>query len=97
LLAAVAAREIEDEEALMVYNKVRNDIVADSGLERYQFEAEAKPIEVGADKPWVTSDRKQVIEIQLDGSAVYRPVASKEEGENGRIYSPQAFEAARAA
>jgi hypothetical protein len=45
----------------------------------------------------VTSDRRQVVEIQLDGTAVYRPVASKEDAENGRIYSSQAYQAARAA
>jgi hypothetical protein len=100
LLDAVAARDSEDEEVLMVYNKVRNDIAAiaaDSGLDRDAFEAEAKPIEAGGDKPWVTSDRRQVIEIQLDGWAFYRPGASNEEGEHGRVYSPQAYQADRSA
>jgi hypothetical protein len=44
----------------------------------------------------VTSDRSRVVEVQPDGTATYRP-ASKEEAENGRVYSPQAYQAARAA
>jgi hypothetical protein len=86
LLDAVADCDSEDEEALMVYNKVRNDIVADSGLERDEFEAEAKPIESKAGALWLVNDRTQVCEVGADGKATYRP-ASVDEARDGKEYS----------
>jgi hypothetical protein len=97
LLDQIAARDATESEARMIPTVVRNDIQSDSGLEHKDFEAEAKRIETRADELWVTSDRTQVVEVQPDGTAVYRPVASKEEAENSRVYSPQAYQAARAA
>jgi hypothetical protein len=95
-LDAIAERDAIEREVLMIANVLHNDLEQDAGLEHAEFERIAKRVETGADEPWVTGDRTQVVEVQPDGTATYR-LASKEEAENGRLYSPQAYAAARAA
>jgi hypothetical protein len=48
------------------------------------------------DRPWLTSDRKQVIEIGADDKASYR-LATADEAENGQVYDRAAYLADRAA
>jgi hypothetical protein len=92
----IAARETVEQEALMPVNTTLNDVAAISELPRKDFEALAKRIETRAGEVWVTKDRKQVIEIGADGLARYRQ-ANVDEATNGRVFTPEAYAADRAA
>jgi hypothetical protein len=96
LVAVVAERRNIESEAMMVVNTIRGDIQTDSGLEPREFEAEAKRIETRADGPWLTNDRKQVVEIGADGKANYR-LASVDEARDGRVFTQEVYAASRAA
>jgi hypothetical protein len=96
LLDQIAERDSTEREARMIPTVVRNDIQSDSGLERVDFEAIAKAIETRADEPFVTPDRKQVVTIGPDNKASYR-LATADESKNGRLFTPEAYAASRAA
>ena len=55
-----------------------------------RYAARRDPRVVGG--PWLTVDRKQVIEIGADGFAKYRP-ASADDVSNGRVYNEAEFRA----
>jgi hypothetical protein len=94
----------------MAYNEMRStldavvvEVETTDGVTRHEllsvadnpraFDDLMKPVEII--QPWLTSDKKQVIEI-VDDKASYR-VASADEIENGRLFSPEAYAADRAA
>jgi hypothetical protein len=82
LFDQIASRDSEEEEALMVWQKTRDDIALDSGLERKDFEAEAKLIETKAGAPWLkkfTEDGREIVRV-VDFEALGGPV--------GRIATP---------
>jgi hypothetical protein len=91
--------ELEADEAVVraaedavgsAYNEMRQVLgLSDHERDRNEFETLMKSIEVG---PWLTSDKKQVIEIGADGFAKYRP-ASADEVETGRVYNEAEFRA----
>jgi hypothetical protein len=83
-----AVKEVVD----LVINVARGDIQSDSGLQSRDFEALARPIETRQNAPWLTSDRKQVIEIDRDGKASYHP-ASVDEARDGKVFNEAEFRA----
>jgi hypothetical protein len=69
------------------YNDMRSIM---DHLHSHEFETLMKSIDVAG--PWLTVDRRQVIEIGADGFAKYHP-ASADEVETGRIYNEAEFRA----
>jgi hypothetical protein len=68
----------------------RNEMRSTIDIHPHDFDELMRPIEVSG--PWLTSDRRQVIEIGADGFAKYRP-ASADDVSNGRIYNEAEFRA----
>jgi hypothetical protein len=88
--------ELEAEDAVIApaeaasgtsYNEMRSVV---DYLHPREFETLMKSLEVAG--PWLTVDRKQVIEIGTDGFAKYRP-ASADDVNNGRVYNEAEFRA----
>jgi hypothetical protein len=100
-LAAIAAREAIESEALMIANVVRGDIAADSGLEPREFEAEVKAVESGVnahwlrkDKDWDGNEKIYVIDVQNHRSRIATP----DEIRDGQFFKDLAeYQASRAA
>jgi hypothetical protein len=100
-LAAIAARETVESEALMIANVVRGDIAADSGLEPREFEAIAKPVEskvnahwLRKDKDWDGNEKIYVIDVQNHRSRIATP----DEIRDGQFFANfEEYQAARAA
>jgi hypothetical protein len=94
-LAEIEELERTLAEANMIPAVARGDIQSDSGLEGREFEELAKKIENRQGAVWLTSDRKQVVEVGA-GKATYRP-ASADEARDGRVFTSAAYEADRVA
>jgi hypothetical protein len=85
----------ESEVRDLIVAVARGDIQNASGLEGREFEEVAKKIESRQGAVWLTSDRKQVVEIGTAG-ATYRP-ASADEARDGRVFTSEAYAADRVA
>jgi hypothetical protein len=72
----------------------RNDMRATVDMHQRDFDALMKPVEVI--RPVLTSDRKQLIEIDAAGRASYRP-ASQSDIDNGIVFGSDEHKAAQAA
>jgi hypothetical protein len=84
-LAAIAADDavVAVAEACMYVQRNELRSTLDNNMQPRDFDELMKPIEV--DRPWLTSDRKQVVEINADGTASYHP-ASQAEIDDGVEY-----------
>jgi hypothetical protein len=74
----------------IAYNELRSTI----DLHVHDFSELMKPLEV--DRPVLTSDKTQIIEIDAAGKATYRP-ASQSDIDNGVVYGSDEHKAAQAA
>jgi hypothetical protein len=103
LLTAIAQRDSEEEESLMVYAKVRDDIALDSGLPRKDFEEEAKRIESGIGSVWLkrstdANGHEVIYELVPEGGGFRGQIASPDALQNGHFFqSHEEYLASRAA
>jgi hypothetical protein len=94
-LTAIEAMDAVVSEAEAGLAVARNDMQAVvDHLHPHEFGKLVQSLEVAG--PWLTVDRKQVIEIGADGFAKYRP-ASADDVNNGRVYNEAEFRASRTA
>jgi hypothetical protein len=70
----------------------RNEMRSTVGLHQHDFDQLMRPVETI--KPWLTSDRKQIIQIDAAGRATYTP-ASQSERDNGVVYNSDEHKAAQ--
>jgi hypothetical protein len=89
-LASIEAADsvVSEAEAAVgiAYNELRQTV----DMNPHDFSGLMRPLETIG--PWLTADRKQVIEIGADGFAKYHP-ASADEVETGRVYNEAEFRA----
>jgi hypothetical protein len=93
--AEIAELESTIAEADSILDRALVHLKLHSGMGDRVFIEFSTPILSGKNEVWVTSDRKQVVEIS-DGKATYRP-ASVDEAGHGRVFTPEAYAADRAA
>jgi hypothetical protein len=92
-LAAIEAMDAVVSEAEASLAIARNEMRSLVDLHPHDFDELMRPVETH--RPWLTSDRKQVVEIGADGKANYRP-ASETDLANGVQYKDLAdFQAAQ--
>jgi hypothetical protein len=94
-LTSIAAADAVVAEAEMAVAVARNELrsVVDIDMHPHDFDELMRPIETH--KPWITSDRKQVVEISSDGKVSYR-LATETDLANGVQYKDLAdFQAAQ--
>jgi hypothetical protein len=94
-LASIEAMDSVVAEAEMALHVARNEMraVIDVDMHPQDFTELMRPVETH--KPWLTSDKKQVVEIGSDGKAVYR-LATETDLVNGVQYKDLAeFQAAQ--
>jgi hypothetical protein len=93
-LAEIEALEAVIAPAEQARHIARNEMAGTYGAHPLEFDKLLQSLE--PDRPWLTSDRRQVVEIGADGKAKYHP-ATADQIENGRVFSPEAYAADRAA
>jgi hypothetical protein len=84
LIDQIAERDATELEARMIVDTVRNDLAQDSGLDRREFEAFAKPIETRAGAAWKMEDKKTICEV-VNGKPVYH-LGSEDELRDAKEY-----------